>query len=105
MWCTTGEERYYEAEIYRLTGELLLASSVDQQGAAEGLFHQALAVARSQQAKAWELRTAVSLGRLWRLQGKRAAARQLLREVYGWFTEGGETADLQEARALLAELA
>ena len=98
-------ERYYAAEIYRLTGELLLASGADQHVAAEASFHQALAVARSQQAKAWELRAAVSLGRLWQQQGKRAAALQLLGEVYGWFTEGGETTDLREARALLAELA
>ena len=98
-------ERYYAAEIYRLTGELLLASGADQHVAAEASFHQALAVARSQQAKAWELRAAVSLGRLWQQQGKRAAALQLLGEVYGWFSEGSETTDLREARALLVELA
>jgi class 3 adenylate cyclase/predicted ATPase len=98
-------ERYYEAEIHRLTGELLLACFSDQQAASEASFHQALVVARAQQAKSWELRAAVSLGRLWQQQGKRTAARQLLEEVYGWFTEGFETADLQEARALLAQLA
>jgi DNA-binding winged helix-turn-helix (wHTH) protein/predicted ATPase len=98
-------ERYYEAEIHRLTGELLLACFSDQQAASEASFHQALVVARAQQAKSWELRAAVSLGRLWQQQGKRTAARQLLEEVYGWFTEGFETADLQEAQGLLEELA
>jgi DNA-binding winged helix-turn-helix (wHTH) protein/predicted ATPase len=98
-------ERYYEAEIHRLTGELLLACFSDQQAASEASFHQALVVARAQQAKSWELRAAVSLGRLWQQQGKRTAARQLLAEVYGWFTEGFETADLQEAQGLLEELA
>jgi predicted ATPase len=97
-------ERYYEAEIHRLTGELLLAGFADQQAASEASFHQALVVARAQQAKSWELRAAVSLGRLWQQQGKRTAARQLLEEVYGWFTEGFETADLQEAQELLEEL-
>src|SRR5262249_18591387 len=98
-------ERYYEAEIHRLTGELLLACRADQPAAAEAALHQALVVARAQQAKSWELRAAVSLGRLWQQQGKRTAARQLLAEVYGWFTEGFETADLQEAQALLEHLA
>ena len=98
-------ERYYEAEIHRLTGELLLAGFADQQAASEASLHQALVVARAQQAKSWELRAAVSLGRLWQQQGKRTAARQLLEEVYGWFTEGFETADLQEAQGLLEELA
>jgi DNA-binding winged helix-turn-helix (wHTH) protein/predicted ATPase len=98
-------ERYYEAEIHRLTGELLLAGFSDQQAASEASLHQALVVARAQQAKSWELRAAVSLGRLWQQQGKRTAARKLLEEVYGWFTEGFETADLQEAQGLLEELA
>jgi predicted ATPase len=73
--------------------------------ASEASFHQALVVARGQQAKSWELRAALSLSRLWQRQGKRDAARQMLAEVYGWFTEGFETADLQEAKALLEELA
>jgi predicted ATPase len=94
----------YEAEIYRLTGELLLACFADQQAASEASFNQALVVARAQQAKSWELRAAVSLGRLWLRQGKRTAARQLLAEVYGWFTEGFETVDLQEAQMLLEDL-
>jgi predicted ATPase len=98
-------ERYYEAEIHRLTGELLLACFADQQAASEASFHQAIVVARAQQAKSWELRAAVSLGRLWQQQGKRTAARQLLEEVYGWFTEGFETSDLQEAQVLLEDLA
>ena len=98
-------ERYYEAEIHRLTGELLLACFADQQAASEASFHQALVVARAQQAKSWELRAAVSLGRLWQQQGKRAEAYELLAPVYGWFTEGFDTADLQEAKALLEELA
>jgi predicted ATPase len=100
----TGE-RHWEAEIYRLKGELLLRQAVPDAPQAETCFQQALAVARRQQAKSWELRTAMSLARLWQQQGKRAAARQLLAEVYGWFTEGFDTPDLQEARALLDELA
>ena len=71
---------------------------------AEECFQQALDVARQQQAKSWELRAAMSLSRLWQRQGKRDAARQLLAPIYGWFTEGFDTADLQEARVLLEEL-
>jgi predicted ATPase len=98
-------ERYYEAEIHRLTGELLLACFADQHAASEASFHQALVVARAQQAKSWELRAAMSLSRLWQQQGKRTEARELLTPIYGWFTEGFDTADLQEARALLEALA
>jgi predicted ATPase len=72
---------------------------------AEACWKQALTVARRQQAKSWELRTATSLARLWQHQGKRAAARELLAPVYGWFTEGFDTADLHEAQALLDALA
>jgi predicted ATPase len=72
--------------------------------AAAACFHEALAIARLQQAKAWELRAALSLSRLWQQQGKRAEARTLLTPVYGWFTEGWDTADLQEAKALLEAL-
>ena len=100
----TGE-RFYEAELYRLQGELLLAQSTRQTAEAEACFHQALDMARRQQAKSLELRAAMSLSRLWQRLGKRTEARQLLVEIYGWFTEGFDTADLQEARALLAELA
>jgi predicted ATPase len=98
------EERWWEAEVYRLQGALLLQLPLPDVGQAEGCFQQALDVARRQQAKALELRAALSLTRLWQGQGKRVAARQLLAESYGWFTEGFDTADLQEAKALLAEL-
>src|SRR5262249_19226001 len=100
---TTGE-RQMEAELYRLHGELLLRQAVPEAQTAEACFQRALDVARGQQAKWWELRAAMSLARLWQHQGKRAAARELLAPIYGWFTEGFDTADLQEARALLDEL-
>jgi predicted ATPase len=101
----TNGERYWEAELYRRKGELLLQSGVwDAAPGAEVCFQQALAVARRQQAKALELRAALSLSRLWRHQGKRAEIYQLLAEVYGWFTEGFATADLHEARVLLGAL-
>jgi predicted ATPase len=99
----TGE-RFCEAELYRLKGALLLAHSAENHGKAEACFQQALGVARRQQAKARELRAATSLSRLWQHQGKRAAAYDLLAPVYGWFNEGFDTADLQEAKALLEEL-
>ena len=92
------------AETYRLQGELLLARATGQDTEAEACFRQALDIARRQQAKSWELRAAMSLARLWQRQGKRDAARQVLTEVYGWFTEGFDTADLQEAKALLDQL-
>jgi predicted ATPase len=98
------EERIYEAEIYRLQGELLLAHSTEQHTEAETCFHQALDVARQQAAKSWELRAAMSLARLWQQQGKRAAAHELLAPIYDWFAEGFDTADLQEAKALLEAL-
>jgi predicted ATPase len=98
----TGE-RYWEAELYRLEGELRLARSAEQHREAEICFHQALDITRRQQAKSLELRAALSLVRLWQQQGKRADARQLLAPVYGWFTKGFDTADLQEAKALLAD--
>jgi TOMM system kinase/cyclase fusion protein len=100
---STGE-RHHEAELYRLQGELLLACAAEPHAQAEACFQQALVVARRQQAKSLELRAAMSLSRLWQRQGRRHEARQLLAEVYGWFTEGFDTADLQEARALLDEL-
>ena len=101
---STGE-RFWEAELYRLKGELLLAYANTRQTwlEAEACFQQALEVARHQQAKSLELRTAMSLSRLWQRQGKRAEARQLLAPIYGWFTEGFDTADLQEAKALLEQ--
>jgi class 3 adenylate cyclase/tetratricopeptide (TPR) repeat protein len=98
----TGE-RYWEAEIYRLKGELLL-QAVPDAPQAEACFQQALAVARHQQAKSLELRAAMSLSRLWQQQGERAGARELLAPIYTWFTEGFDTADLQEAKALLENL-
>ena len=97
--------RWWEAELYRLRGELLLQRSVAQPGEAEACFQQSLAVARRQQAKSLELRAAMSLSRLWQQQGKRAEAYALLAPIYGWFTEGFDTADLQEAKVLLEELA
>ena len=99
----TGE-RHYEAEIYRLKGALLLQHSSDNQVEAEACFHQAISIARSQQAKSFELRTATSLARLWQQQGKRQEAHDLLAPVYQWFTEGFDTADLQEAKTLLENL-
>jgi predicted ATPase len=92
-------------EAYRLQGELLLRQATPDAAQAESSFQQALAIARRQQAKSWELRAATSLSRLWQQQGKRAEAHDLLAPVYGWFTEGFDTVDLQEARALLDELA
>src|SRR5439155_19439767 len=94
-------ERWYEAELYRLKGELLLAQTAPDEHQAETCLRRALDIARHQQAKSWELRAAMSLSRLWQRQNKREAACQLLGEIYGWFTEGFDTADLQEARALL----
>ena len=95
----------YEADLHRLQGELLLIHAAGGAGAeAEACFQQALTVARRQQAKALELRAAMSLGRLWQQQGQQAEARALLAPICGWFTEGFDTADLQEAKALLAAL-
>jgi predicted ATPase len=99
---TTGE-RYWEAELHRLKGELLRrrASPTEE---VEACFQQALTVAQHQHAKSLELRAAVSLARLWQHQGRRADAHALLAPIYGWFTEGFDTADLQEAKALLEDL-
>jgi predicted ATPase len=115
-----NEERWYEAELYRLKGELTLAPSSVQrlassvanpqspipnpQTEAEACFQKAIEIAREQQAKSWELRATTCLARLWQRQGKKTEARQLLSEIYGWFTEGFDTKDLQEAKALLEEL-
>jgi predicted ATPase len=104
----TTAERRWEAELYRLQGELLLQAEGRKRKAeetSEAYFRQALEVARQQQAKSLELRAAMSLSRLWQQQGKRDAARQLLPEVYAWFSEGLDTADLQEAKTLLEQLA
>ena len=99
----TGE-RWYETELFRFKGELLVSHRPRLNHEAEASFQQALALAREQQAKLWELRAATSLARLWRDQGKRQQARELLAPVYNWFTEGFDTLDLKEAKALLAEL-
>jgi predicted ATPase len=96
----TGE-RLFEAELYRLRGELLLM--LDQTSVAEMALEQALAVARRQQARMWELRAATSLARLRRDQGRQAEAHNLLAPVYSWFAEGFDTLDLKEAKALLSE--
>jgi predicted ATPase len=96
------DERLFEAEVHRLKGELLLASSGADR--AEACLRRAIEVARAQDARLWELRAATSLARLWAEQGKRAEARDLLAPVYGWFTEGFDTADLKKAKALLDEL-
>jgi class 3 adenylate cyclase/predicted ATPase len=100
----TGE-RQEAAEVHRLKGELLLWQAIPDAPQAEACLQQALAIARCQQAKSWELRAATSLGRLWQRQGKRTEARELLAPTYGWFTEGFDTADLQEAKVLLDALA
>jgi class 3 adenylate cyclase/predicted ATPase len=100
-----SEDRYYEAELYRLKGVLLLQQAIPETSQAEACFRQALEIASCQQAKSWELRAAMSLSRLWQRQGKRVEARGLLAPVYNWFTEGFDTADLQEAKALLEGLA
>ena len=116
-----NEERYWEAELYRLKGELVLQSGVRRpksptpntqhpapstqaEAEAEACFHKAIEVARKQQAKSLELRAVMSLSRLWQQQGKKEEAKQRLAEIYGWFTEGFDTKDLQEAKALLDEL-
>jgi predicted ATPase len=102
---TTGE-RWCESELYRLKGELLHQLSSDNQAEAETCFHHAIRIAQNQQAKSWELRAATSLARLWQQrQGKRQEAHALLAPVFSWFTEGFDTADLQEAKALLEALA
>jgi predicted ATPase len=99
------EDRWWEAEVHRLRGVLLLRQTRPQQEEAEAWLQRALDVTRRQQARGLELRAAMSLARLWQQQGKPAAARALLAPIYGWFTEGFDTADLQEARALLEALA
>jgi predicted ATPase len=96
---------YYEPELHRLEGELRLRHDQTDAQKAEACFHLALEVARGQRAKSWELRAATNLARLWVERGRRAEARELLAPVYGWFTEGFDTADLKEAKALLDILA
>ena len=98
------DERYWEAEVRRLRGSSC-GSRGHRRRRRETWLRRALDVARSQEAKSLELRAAMSLSRLWQQQGKQAEAQQLLAEVYGWFTEGFDTADLQDAKVLLAALA
>jgi predicted ATPase len=101
----TTKERWCEAEVNRVAGEIGLRSPQRDAAKAEAYFERALTVARAQQAKSWELRAAISMARIWRDQGKRDEARELLAPVYGWFTEGFDTLDLKEAKALLDTLA
>ena len=101
----TSKEIWWEPEIHRVAGEIALKSPEPDTAKAEGYFDRALAIARQQQAKSFELRASMSLARLWRDQGKVQQARELLAPVYSWFTEGFDTRDLKEAKALLEELA
>ena len=98
----TANERFHEAEMHRVRGDVL--NALGDHAGAERSYQQAIAVAKRQSAKMFELRAASSLARLWRDQGKREDARELLAPVYGWFTEGFDTLDLKEAKALLDEL-
>jgi predicted ATPase len=100
----TTKEKWCEAEVHRVAGEIALMSPEPDATKARAYFERALAVARQQNAKSWELRAAMSMARLWRDQGKREVARDLLAPVYGWFTEGFDTLDLKQAKALLDEL-
>jgi len=100
----TTNERWCEADVHRVAGEIALTSPEPDATKAEAYFERALAVARVQQARSWELRAAMSMARLWRDQGKRHQAHDLLAPVYGWFTEGFDTLDLKQAKALLDEL-
>jgi predicted ATPase len=100
----TTKEKWSEAEVNRMAGEIALLSPQPDAPRAEAYFERALAVARQQQAKSWELRASMSLARLWRDQGKVQKARELLAPVYGWFTEGFDTRDLKEAKTLLEQL-
>ena len=101
----TTKERWCEAEINRMTGEIALRSPEADTAKAETYFERAFSVARQQQAKSWELRAAMSIARLWCDQGKRDEARDLLAPIYGWFTEGFDTLDLKQAKVLLDGLA
>jgi class 3 adenylate cyclase/predicted ATPase len=100
-----SKEKCWEEEVHRIAGEIALKSLAPDTEKAESYFEHALSVARAQQAKSWELRAAMSMARLWRSQGKAQQARELLAPVYGWFTEGFDTRDLKDAKALLEELA
>ena len=99
-----GSDAHWEPEIHRLMGDLLLQRNPSAPDRAEVSYRRAIERARSQEARSWELRAATSLARLWCDQGKPAEARELLAPIYGWFTEGFDTLDLKEAKALLKEL-
>ncbi len=99
------DARWWEAELHRVQGEILLANGRNASDRAENCFHQALDVARNQNAKMVELRAGTSLARLWQAQERPGEAHDLLAPLYGWFTEGFDTADLKDAKALLDELA
>jgi predicted ATPase len=101
----TTKESWCEAEVCRIAGAFALKSPEPDAVKAEAYFARALALAREQQAKSWELRSAMSMARLWRDQGKRGEARDLLAPVYGWFSEGFDTLDLKQAKAMLDALA
>ncbi len=101
----TTKERWHEAELNRVAGEIALLSPEPDVAKAEAYFARALEVAQKQQAKSWELRAATSMARLWRDQGRRPQARKLLAPVHGWFTQGFDTLDLKQAKTLLDELA
>jgi predicted ATPase len=105
MAIETTKERWFEAEASRIAGQIALLSPEPNAAKAQAYFERGLAVARKQRAKSWELRAAMSMARLWRDQGKRTEARDLLAPIYGWFTEGFDTRDLKEAKALLEQLA
>src|SRR5262249_66982 len=100
-----NDDRSQEAELHRQKGELFLAESPDEVGAAEDCFHRAIDIARQQQSRAWELRATMSLARLWQRQGRRDEARAALTAAYGTFTEGFTTPDLVDTTALLNSLA
>jgi predicted ATPase len=100
----TTKERWYEAEINRIKGEIALKSSELGSSQAAVYFEEALTVARAQQAKSWELRAAMSMARLWRDEGMQRQACDLLAPIYGWFTEGFDTPDLKRASELLLEM-
>jgi predicted ATPase len=101
----TTKEKWCEAEVHRTAGEIALKSPTPDLAKAEAYFEHALAVAREQRAKSWELRAARSMAGLWRAQGKRQQARDLLAPIFGWFTEGFDTLDLRESKRLLDDLA
>jgi predicted ATPase len=98
------DERWWEAELHRLKGQLLLSLTADNAAAAEACYERAINVAQGQGARSLELRSATSLARLWHAQGRVETARELLAPIYAWFTEGFDTPDLKDARALLDEL-